>query len=506
MEHARLDYDLLLPRRLSMKVYHYIILDEAHKIKNECSFASHAASHLRSINKILLTGTPLQNNMHELWVLLHFLFPDVFEHADLFDAAFTRKFGGLNFDLSLMRAAHKLLQPLMLRRLKRDVQRQLPKKTVYTIWCPLTTMQKFWYKQFLLLNQGSIALLKESHVSSSVLRCLVNLLMQLRKVCNHPYLFPEADGDPTSTDASIVTNSTKMMVLHRLIDKLHAQGRKLLVYSQFTTMLDVIQDYCDLVGHKYLRLDGNTASCRRKYEIQLFNSGKSHAYVYLLSTRAGALGITLTGADTVVMMDADWNPTWDKQAHDRVHRIGQQKEVTIYQLLCTNTVEERIFQRAQQKVALNQIVLQDDFSLPEDDPDHSVTRGLVRETLWCGMKQILLADCSSERPLTMEEVDQMIEDTHLGKSSFVERAPPDDVFDIKLWDTRSFEGKSFSTAKECFRCIAEKWFLHQSQELSKRKSVPTTMQIDGFPVKIVNRCAQDVKGEGGDGALQVDAG
>ncbi|EKX42967.1 hypothetical protein GUITHDRAFT_56212, partial [Guillardia theta CCMP2712] len=351
-------YEMMVAEGRRFALYHYLILDEAHKIKNDNSLAFHAVSNIRSVNKILLTGTPLQNNMHELWVLVNFLFPDLFADAELFDAAFSSTWEGVKFDFELMRAAHKLLQPLMLRRLKKDVQQALPKKTVYTIWCPLTSMQKFWYKQFLLLNQGSIAHLKDARISSSSMQSLMNLLMQLRKVCCHPYLFPDAETDPTSTDANIVTNSTKMMVLHRLIDKLHAQGRKLLVYSQFTRMLDVIQDYCELVGHKYLRLDGSTASCRRKYEIQLFNSGKSHAYVYLLSTRSGALGITLTGADTVVMMDSDWNPTWDKQAQDRVHRIGQKREVTIYQLLAANTVEERIFQRAQQKVALNQIVLQ----------------------------------------------------------------------------------------------------------------------------------------------------
>lgn len=142
---------------------------------------------------------------------------------------------------------------------------------------------------------------------------LQGLLMQLRKVCDHPYLFPGSEIDEGMTDETIVTASTKMQVLDRLLVKLKAGGHKVLIYSQFTSMLDIIEDYLNFKRYRYFRLDGSVALARRRFEINLFNNPQSEVFVYLLSTRAGALGITLTGADTVIMYDSDWNPTWDKQ-------------------------------------------------------------------------------------------------------------------------------------------------------------------------------------------------
>ncbi|MGB1600891.1 MAG: helicase-related protein, partial [Promethearchaeia archaeon] len=144
-----------------------------------------------------------------------------------------------------------------------------------------------------------------------------------------------------------------------------------------------------LVGHGFRRLDGTTCLARRKYEIKMFNSKRGEQFVYLLSTRAGALGITLTGADTVIMYDSDWNPTWDKQAHDRVHRIGQDKEVTIYTLLCKDTVEQRIFQRAAQKLSLNELVLRDETDSKSERKEDVLSQSEVKKMLRCGVMKIL---------------------------------------------------------------------------------------------------------------------
>ena len=313
-------YEMLIAATtmLTHRTYSYVILDEAQRIKNEASLIAQAVRKCRSVNKLLITGTPLQNDMHELWALLNFMFPDIFASSEQFDNAFHRHIGGTNVDLDLVCSAHKLLTPLMIRRLKKDVQKNLPKKTVLTIWCPITDMQRFWYRKCLEASGCAKELMiKTEDLDPSASSAgtsgaggvggkskLMNLLMQLRKVVNHPYMFPEGDLNPAETDASIVTVSSKMMVLDRLLSKLKAEGRRVLVYSQFTTMLDIIQDYCNLVDHRFMRLDGSTCLARRKYEIKLFNSKRGDQFVYLLSTRAGALGITLTGADTVIMYDS----------------------------------------------------------------------------------------------------------------------------------------------------------------------------------------------------------
>ena len=308
------------------------------------------------------------------------MFPDVFASSEQFDLAFKRTVTETRIDLDLVCAAHQLLEPLMLRRLKKDVQKHLPKKTVLTIWCPITDMQKFWYRKCLESSGCAKDLMLKPSVPAAAddggaagaddgggaagaaapasgghgggKNKLMNLLIQLRKVVNHPFMFPEADLNPHETGDSIVTSSAKMMVLDRILNKLKAQGRRALVYSQFTTMLDIIQDYCQVtlmqnmppphspsshlrvswllrpraifltlrvcecvclcvydlqfVGHGFMRLDGSTCLARRKYEIKMFNSKRGNQLVYLLSTRAGALGITLTGADTVIMYDSDW--------------------------------------------------------------------------------------------------------------------------------------------------------------------------------------------------------
>jgi SWI/SNF-related matrix-associated actin-dependent regulator of chromatin subfamily A member 5 len=490
---------------LTHRNYSYVILDEAQRIKNEMSNIGQAVRKCRSVSKLLITGTPLQNDMHELWALLNWMFPDVFANSEQFDLAFRRHFLGTNVDLDLVCAAHKLLQPLMIRRLKKDVQTNLPKKTVLTIWCPITDMQRFFYKR-LLQSSGCAGQLLVGHdagggkeengqpasVGGSKNK-LMNLLMQLRKVVNHPYMFPEADPNPLETDETIVTTSAKMMVLDRLLRKLKAEGHRVLVYSQFTSMLDVIQDYCSLVGHGFRRLDGSTNLARRKYEIKMFNAKRGDQFVYLLSTRAGALGITLTGADTVIMYDSDWNPTWDKQAHDRVHRIGQDRPVTIYQLLCKDTVEQRVFQRAAQKTSLNELVLRDDTESKSDKKEDVLSSTEVKKMLRCGVVKILEGESTV---MTEELVDNLINEAHMrGEEDKVD--PQDeikeddvqavDVFNQKLLEVRQFGGKVFDNARDAYRDIASQWAAEIAASSARRERVSTVEQVGAYQVLKINR-------------------
>mmetsp|Transcript_47412 Transcript_47412/g.111742 ORF Transcript_47412/g.111742 Transcript_47412/m.111742 type:complete len:672 (-) Transcript_47412:567-2582(-) len=392
----------------------------------------------------------------------------------------------------------------MLRRLKRNVQTDLPKKSVYTIWCPMTKMQKFWYQRFILHSGqarslcGKLSGVAGAEQPSSDWKKMMNLLMQLRKVCDHPYMIPDSEENPDVTDETIYTSSSKMMVLDRIISKCVSEGRKVLVYSQFTTMLDVVQDAMDLAGMSYLRLDGSTSLARRAYDIKLFNSGQAPQHVYLLSTRAGALGITLTGADTVVMLDCDWNPTWDKQAHDRVHRIGQKRPVTIYQLLCDNTVEERVFQRAQQKVSLNEMVLRDDTDAPEDESKDELSYNEVQSMLAFGAARILSENLEDDKPITLETIDALIANAELYEPfsqkskekleiEAKDKQAAENFMTKELWNTKKFGGKVHTDMKTSFRSIADEWAATSLVEKRARES--TTEMLHGFAVKKINRTA-----------------
>jgi SWI/SNF-related matrix-associated actin-dependent regulator of chromatin subfamily A member 5 len=261
-------------------------------------------------------------------------------------------------------------------------------------------------------------------------------------------------------------------------------------------MLDIIEDYCNLVGHSYMRLDGSTCLARRKYEIQLFNSGNGGQFIYLLSTRAGALGITLTGADTVIMYDSDWNPTWDKQAHGRVHRIGQTKPVTVYQLLCQETVEELMFHRAQQKISLNEMVLRDHTDAPEDDDSAKPPSGKeIREMLRCGASRILASSVDDEVELSDDVIEGIISaaanlDEMVCKEKAVDEED-EDIFEKEMWDIRKFQGEVFSSDKSSFKSIADAWAEELAKKPTKREVIATTVEIGKFHVKKINRMIAD---------------
>lgn len=255
-------------------------------------------------------------------------------------------------------------------------------------------------------------------------------------------------------------------------------------------MLDIMEDYCNFVGHAYMRLDGGTCLARRKYEISLFNSGRGGQFLYLLSTRAGALGITLTGADTVIMYDSDWNPTWDKQAHDRVHRIGQTKPVTVYQLLCQETVEERVFMRAQQKISLNEMVLRDHTVAPEDDDSAKPLSGReIRTMLRCGARRIL-SSSSDDVDLTDADIEGIISAASSIDAAVLKEESDEedeDLFEKEEWDIRKFQGEQYQSSKESFRSIADAWAEELARRPQKREVIATTVEIEGYKVKKVNR-------------------
>lgn len=188
---------------------------------------------------------------------------------------------------------------------------------------------------------------------------LQNILMHLRKCANHPYLFDGAEpGPPYTTDDHLVYNCGKMIILDKLLPRLQAQGSRVLIFSQMTRMLDILEDYCGWRKFEYCRLDGQTAHPDRDAQIQEYNAENSSKFIFMLSTRAGGLGINLATADVVIIYDSDWNPQMDLQAMDRAHRIGQKKQVQVFRLITENTIEEKIIERAEIKLRLDKMVIQ----------------------------------------------------------------------------------------------------------------------------------------------------
>lgn len=247
--------------------------------------------------RLLITGTPLQNNLHELWALLNFLLPEIFGDSEQFDAWFSMS--GKEGQENVIRKLHTVLRPFMLRRVKKDVACALPPKKETKLFIGLTEMQQDWYKSVLRKDAHELnALGGPSHAR------LQNVLMHLRKVCNHPYLFDGAEKGPPFTDGPhIWENSGKMQLLNKLLPKLKAKGSRVLIFSQMTRLLDILEDYLRLVGHEYCRIDGNTDGEKRDSQMEEFNAPGSSKFCFLLSTRAGGLGINLATADIVILYD-----------------------------------------------------------------------------------------------------------------------------------------------------------------------------------------------------------
>nr|6PWF_K Chain K, chromatin remodeling factor ISWI [Thermochaetoides thermophila] len=348
-------YEMILREKAHLKkfAWEYIIIDEAHRIKNEESSLSQVIRMFSSRNRLLITGTPLQNNLHELWALLNFLLPDVFGDSDAFD----QWFRGQDRDQDqVVQQLHRVLRPFLLRRVKSDVEKSLLPKKEINVYIGMSEMQVKWYKK--ILEKDIDAVNGAGGKRESKTR-LLNIVMQLRKCCNHPYLFEGAEpGPPYTTDEHLIYNSGKMIVLDKLLKRLQSQGSRVLIFSQMSRLLDILEDYCVFRGYKYCRIDGGTAHEDRIAAIDEYNRPGSDKFIFLLTTRAGGLGINLTTADTVILYDSDWNPQADLQAMDRAHRIGQTKQVVVYRFVTDNAIEEKVLERAAQKLRLDQLVIQ----------------------------------------------------------------------------------------------------------------------------------------------------
>jgi len=336
-----------------------VVVDEGHRLKNTETVLHNAMAQLRCRMRLLLTGTPLQNSLNELWALLHYLLPDLFTNMMDFKAWFANPFKGAEvneFDLQLnpeqeqqvIAQMHSLLAPFLLQRLKAEaLGDKLPPRVEVNVRVPLSAWQEAAYSD---LEKRTLKLIgKDDNVTSEQVN---NALMQLRKIALHPYLFQEA----YERDENLFRSSGKVEALDRILPKLLRFKHKVLIFSQFTSVLDVLEDYLQWKKITSVRLDGQVSHDQRRENMQRFQTDPKLS-VFLLSARAGGLGLNLQAADTVILFDIDWNPQNDKQAIARVHRVGQKNEVRVVRLVTDSKVERHMEQRCQEKLEMEQKIM-----------------------------------------------------------------------------------------------------------------------------------------------------
>lgn len=329
-----------------------LLVDEAHRLKNDDSLLYKSLKEFVTNHRLLITGTPLQNSLKELWALLHFIMPEKFvtwedfemEHGNAADKGYT--------------TLHQQLEPYILRRVKKDVEKSLPAKVEQILRVEMTALQKQYYKWILTKNFDALRKGRKGSTST-----FLNIVIELKKCCNHAILIRPSEFELIGLQQdealqTLLRGSGKLVLLDKLLCRLKETGHRVLIFSQMVRMLDILAEYLQKRHFPFQRLDGSIKGEMRRQALDHFNAEGSADFCFLLSTRAGGLGINLATADTVIIFDSDWNPQNDLQAQARAHRIGQKNQVNIYRLVTARSVEEQIVERAKQKMVLDHLVIQ----------------------------------------------------------------------------------------------------------------------------------------------------
>ncbi|XP_053668016.1 probable global transcription activator SNF2L1 [Anopheles marshallii] len=332
--------------------FHYAIIDEGHRAKNENTVFASVLRTCEIQSMVLLTGTPVHNDLHELWALLNLLMPLFFSSADNFDSWFTVEDCVDPRNEQTIRLKN-LLRPLLLRRTKVEVAPSIPPKVRINIYVPPTEQMCHWTHKVLHNDLQEIG--RDGYIKRFR---MTNRFPYMRKVTQHPYLLPGAENlDTDYVTDDIVNFSSKMILLDKLLTRLKARGSKVLIFSQYVTVLNILMDYLDWREYEYCVVIGSTANENRQEQMDEFNSPGSSKFVFLLSTRAGGLGINLVAADTVIFYDMDFNPQMDFQAEDRAHRIGQKRKVHVLRLIVRGSIDELLYHHSTRKRLLDAAVI-----------------------------------------------------------------------------------------------------------------------------------------------------
>uniref|UniRef100_A0A1B0FRK9 Chromodomain-helicase-DNA-binding protein 1 n=1 Tax=Glossina morsitans morsitans TaxID=37546 RepID=A0A1B0FRK9_GLOMM len=347
-------YEIVLKDKIFLGALQWaaLLVDEAHRLKNDDSLLYKSLKEFDTNHRLLITGTPLQNSLKELWALLHFIMPEKFvtwedfelEHGNAADKGYTK--------------LHQQLEPYILRRVKKDVEKSLPAKVEQILRVEMTALQKQYYKWILTKNFDALRKGKRGSTST-----FLNIVIELKKCCNHAALIRPSEFELLGMQQdealqTLLKGSGKLVLLDKLLCRLKETGHRVLIFSQMVRMLDILAEYLQKRHFSFQRLDGSIKGEMRRQALDHFNAEGSQDFCFLLSTRAGGLGINLATADTVIIFDSDWNPQNDLQAQARAHRIGQKNQVNIYRLVTARSVEEQIVERAKQKMVLDHLVIQ----------------------------------------------------------------------------------------------------------------------------------------------------
>jgi len=365
----------------------YLVVDEGQRLKNHRCTLIQSLKRIRAANRLLLSGTPIQNNLDELWSLLNFVNPAIFDDLSVFQSWFgfrdigQKGRGSTDEEMILLEQRknktvtklHEILRPFLLRRIKSDVLTDMPPKKEVVIYAGMSKLQQGYAD---LIDKGVLRdVLIGQGIEQGRTLSQTNQQMNHRKNANHPFLFGEPIDSSTGVHLGtahpqlLVRASGKFALLDRMLERLHKDKHQVLIFSQMTAVLNVMEDYLLFRQWKYCRIDGSTKIDERQRQMDVFNAEKTNGddgtrndnddrhFVFLLSTRAGGLGINLATADTCIIFDSDWNPHQDSQAMDRCHRIGQTRPVAVYRLLTCNSVDVDMMEKQISKKKLERMAI-----------------------------------------------------------------------------------------------------------------------------------------------------
>lgn len=384
-----------------------LVVDEGQRLKNDKSQLYERLCRMKFGFKVLLTGTPLQNNIRELFNLLQFLDPD--KDAE----ALEEQYGELNAEN--IRSLHEMIRPFFLRRTKGEVLPFLPPMVQIIVPVSMSVVQKKLYKSILGKNPQLIKAIckrQTGQLKKTERHNLNNILVQLRKCLCHPFIYnkdiEEQTQDPALAHKHLVEASGKLQLLKLMLPKLRERGHRVLIFSQFLENLDIVEDFLSFLEIKYCRLDGKLTSRQKQQQIDAFNAPDSPYFAFLLSTRSGGVGINLATADTVIIMDPDFNPKQDMQALSRAHRIGQKNIVLVFHMTTRSSVEEKIMQKGKRKLALDHVLIE----RMEDDEDEEDLESILRH----GAAALFDDDYSADVHYDSDSIDKLLDRSQAEKA------------------------------------------------------------------------------------------